>query len=263
MSHRIFLASDQMRVGLPTDRSVVWVHHKSERPPVAWAVEVDEFVADPRPYYRADAVVLLNLVSKIVRPGSRMKYSALTDPWNGPPRMSVDSHLFVGEPWRMWWHFGAVGAPIGAAEEKYHTSYRIETDWKLFIEASRENPCTIERVRRYGAGVILCVDPFAFDHVKIDVVEQTARVHEEYLVEKERAFCECKTPVALLRRLSNWAQAACQHRSVPKDPFASRSLRVVLTDLGIDRYLRAGIESQVEFTNDIAASFGVAAVVAA
>lgn len=257
MNHRICLTNDPSSAGFPLDKSAVWVHHKSDVAPGERSVEVDTFVKDPRPYYaNADCVVLLNLVSKIIRPGSRLKYGQyLTDPWNGPPRVSVDTHLFIQQPWRAWFHFGAVDAPFGEPAEKYHTSYRVETDWNFYLEGKIPNPCTIARIERYGAGVVVFRHGFRFLDTTIEVVAMDESVHADYADEKEEAFSECKTATSLLKRLSDYAQSVCPTRSIPKDLFSYARPSIIVTDLGIDKYLLGEINQQIALTNQIAETF--------
>lgn len=258
MSHRICLASDPLASGFPTDKSALWVHHKKDAvPDVATTIDAESFNADPMRFAsNVDCVVFVNLVSRIVRPGTRMKYSqAMTDPWNGPPRLSVDSHAFIAEPWRMWWHFGAVMAPLGEPDEKYHTSYRVETDWKRYLEDKTDNPCTMDRLVRYGSGLIVSRDGFRFTRIDMRLAELGSKAHQEYAIAKEEAFESCKTPTALLKQLSDFAQKVCPERTVPKDLYAAPSPEIVLTDLGIDRYLWSRMQADMQLTNDIAEAF--------
>lgn len=259
MSHRICLASDPAKSGFPTDKSALWVHHKSDAPRADRCVEVDEFIADPYAHARGvDVVVVLNLVSKIVRPGSRVKYGQfLTEPWNGAPRVSVDSHLYIGQPWRMWWHWGCADAPFGEPSEKYHTSYRVETDWNLYTEDKVTNPCNMDRLRRYGSGLVAFRGGFKFDEVKATTIAMSEEEHALYQEEKEEAFEQCKTPAALLKRLAEFAALRCPLRHLPKDLFSSRSHAIVATDFGIDKYLVSKMLEQVSLTNDAAETFNV------
>ena len=186
-----------------------------------------------------------------------MKYGQfLTDPWVGPPRMSMDTHLFIGQPWRMWFHFGSVDAPFGEQHEKYHTSYRVETDWNFWLEGKLpQQPCTMERIRKYGDGVVAFRDGFRFDTQNIRVVELDEAAHAEYLHEKELAFDECRTPAALIKRLAACAQRLCPDRTIPTDLTSSRSATIVATNLGIDRHLLSQARLVFELTNQIAELF--------
>lgn len=240
------------------DDTAVWVHHPSDSPEVSRSVLASEFVKSPSRYLdSAINVVLLNLVSKIIRPGSRKQYGQfLTDPWNKASRLSVDTHLYIEEPWRMWFHFGAVDAVFGTPEEKYHTSYRVQTDWSFYLEGKIPHPCGLDRLKQYGRGVIRYVDGFRFDDVKIDTVRVGPLIQAIYADEKEAAFNEERTPGAIIKRLADFAQERCSERRVPKSIFGDRVLRVVFTDLGVDRYLRKMMGDQVALTNGIAELFG-------
>lgn len=216
-----------------------------------------EFVKRPSFYLEgAEHMVLLNLVSKIIRPGSRKQYGQfLTDPWNKAPRLSVDTHLYVEEPWRMWFHFGAVGAEFGAPEEKYHTSYRVETDWRFHVEGKHAHPCGLDRLEKYGRGVVRYIDGFRFESVSFETIDTGPLVRAMYAEEKEAAFEQERTPAAIVRRLSDFAQGRCPERSVPRSIFGDRRLSATFTDLGVDRYLRGVIEGHVALTNGIAEMF--------
>lgn len=257
MSHRICLTTDYRRAGFPMDGSAVWVHHPDDAPEVERSVPAPEFVKAPSKYLEgAEWMVLLNLVSKIIRPGSRKQYGQfLTDPWNKAPRLSVDTHLYIEEPWRMWFHFGAVDAPFGTPDEKYHTSYRVQTDWGFYLEGKGPHPCGLDRLKRYGAGVVQYLDGFRFEDVRIETAATGPLVHAMYADEKEAAFNEERTPAAIIKRLAAFAQERCPERSVPRSLFADRRLRVVFTDLGVDRYLKRMTEDQVALTNGIAEAF--------
>jgi len=253
MSHRICLTTDWKLAEFPTDDRAVWVHHKTDCPDVSKRVLAEEFVKQPKAYMRgSEFVVLLNLVSKIIRPGSRLKYGQfLTDPWNELPRLSVDTHLYIEQPWRMWFHFGAVDAPFGAPEEKYHTSYRVESDWRKYIETDEGNPCKIDRVSKYGKGVAVFRGGFRFDDVNISVESMSEAAHQRYAIEKEAAFNEERTPSAIIKRLGNFAKSEWPLRCNPRSLFGSRQLLVRLTDFGVDRYLARRIQEEVDLTNSI------------
>ena len=257
MSHRICLTSDPMRSGWPTDKSALWVHHKSDSPAVERRVLADDFVANPRKYYDGcDVVVLLNLVSRIIRPGSRMKYGQfLTDPWTGPQRLSVDTHAFIGEPWRMWFHFGAVEAPFGEPHEKFHTSYRVETDWRFYLDGKlEEQTCNMTRLKRFGAGVLVWRDGYRVEQHEVEVLPMSASTHDAYQQEKEAAFADERTPNAIIKRLATFAQRACPERTLP-DVFASPRHKLIVTDLGVDRWLTSQARMMVDLTNNIAEAF--------
>lgn len=253
---RIYLASDHDRLDLPRDSKALWLYHDSDRRPNAErAITLKAFLDDPWGAIKGvDLLVVVGLVSRMCRPGNRVKLGQfLTDPWPGPPRVSVDDKLFIVDPWRLWWHFGCVGIEFGGC----NVSYTLETRWNGYIVGMRENPCSPEELERYGDGVIEAHDPFQFDAVDIHVEPMPPDVHARYLEEKERAFQEESTPTAIIKRLAAFASLEYPFRSVPTfgQMFEQRRLTVRATDLGVDRFLVNQIKLRAELINFAARRF--------
>ena len=236
MSHRIYLSSLDGNHGVSRGKESLWVHHKSDVVEAERSCVASEFVKEPRKYLEEiEQVVFCNLVSKIIRPGSRLQYGQYTtDPWFGPNRISIDSRLYIEQPWRMWFHFGCVGSRFGDAD--YQTSYRIQTDWNWHVEEMKENPCSLDVIEKYGKGVVKWVNGFEYKSFSVDVVHLDQSSHERYLVEKEKAFTEEKTTNAILKRMSRFADQEYPFRREPK--LDGENVSGILTDLGIDVYLR-------------------------
>lgn len=253
---RIFLTTTPDEIDLPRDRSAVWLHaDRAPRPSAERAISMGRFMEDPHGAVRgADVLIVVGLVSQITTPSNRVRTGQfLTDPWpSGPPRISVDDKLFISDPWRLWWHFGCAGADYAGL----HTSYRAESMWRNSLVGKEQNPVTLDAVLRYGRGVIRAVNPFRFDFETRIVPMETA-VHSAYQAEKERAFSEASTATAVISRLAAFAQRACPERSMPsfRAMFRSSKLRVVATDLGVDRWLVGQIEERVQLINGAAEAF--------
>lgn len=253
MSPMIYLTNDRDSLSLPKDSKTVWLHHKSEPTNAERMVDLPTFLGDPRAAVRgADLMIVCGLVTKLCNPANRVKLGQfLTEPWWGPPRVSVDRCLFVGEPWRMWWHWGCVQKPFA----EYFTSYRLESDWRRYIDTEQGNPCALERVVEFGSGVVEWRGGFRFDRVVTHVEKMSSEAHERYRAEKAKAFDEEKTPAAIIRRLGEFAFLEYPLRSVPKDIFARSSLSIAVTDFAVDRYLVGRIMEMVSLTNGIAEAF--------
>jgi hypothetical protein len=246
----------------PVDRGprALWVHpdRAHRRPVVPWTVSAAEYfelpMADIR---RADVVVVVGL-SQIVTPGNRVRTGPrLTEPWDGPPRVSVDRALFLGEPWRAWWHWGCVRAPWDDVE----TSFRMENLCAQALDKRRPDPCTIEEFVRVGTGVVRADDTAArFGGLDVEVLPTDPTGYDE---EKARAFEEETTPAGLTRRLGQWAQAREPRRSVPTtarlflELGRGRPPKVVATDLPVDRWLVSRLRHLIDLTDGIADAFRV------
>lgn len=221
----------------------------------AWlpVVDVEDILTEPRRYFTGESVTMVTFgLSRLLTPSNRVRMGqALLRPWPGLQRLSVDSLLFVAEPWRMWWHFFAVGAE----HWNYADSYAAEAKWNFAMETRGDDPFAIDRVREAMAGIVRVESSaFRFGPIAIEERPVSADVREEYAAEKEAAFADEKTIAAILRRLTAVAQRACPERSIPT---ASRLYerpprRIVHTDLAVDRFLVGQLLERVELTNAIA-----------
>lgn len=218
------------------------------------------------PITRADmhgvsTLVLVGL-SKMITPANRTPISPIVlDPHPGLQRIVVDRWLFVSEPWRAWFAFGAVGAEY----DGYTYSYLAESHWRAAQDGKRErDPFSAEALTRWGRGVVAAVDPWRID-LRERVIEVDAETKAAYQAEKERAFDEEHTENALLRRLGAFAQQAYPLRkmSAPQDLWRSERVDIVRTDLGVDRYLSARLHKLAALTNHVADAFGQSVGVAA
>lgn len=254
MSQKIYWTRDWNSVDVPRDKSALWVAHKSDVSLIQAERVMDASIwADnPKPKLNGvDILVVAGLVSRIMRGGNRLKYGRwLTDPWFGPPRISVDSHIFFEKPWTVWFHFGCVDAPFA----NYFTSYRLESDWNRYIDTERRehHPCQESVFESHSKGVVDFSNGFTFDPVTIETIETSKLIKADYAEEKELAFEDEKTPAAIIKRLAKFAQSRCQERSIPDSLFKSPVKKIVSTDLGVDRYLCLRHLELVDLTNKYA-----------
>jgi len=251
--NRLWLTDDPAKAGLPTGSDTVWLHAAGEAVQAERTVSLPEFLKGPREAVRGSKLlVVVGLVTNLCRPANRVKLGQyLTEPWWGPPRISVDTHLFVGDPWRFWWHFGCAGA----AYADLHTSYRLESQWKHYVERGGENPCSPEMLLRFGRGVIGFRGGFKFDSFSVATEVVSGDVRDRYAVEKEKAFAEEKTANGIIKRLAKFVQAACPNRNFPADPTQQGNLAVTATDLPVDAFLLDRLRETVELTNAVAGEF--------
>jgi hypothetical protein len=250
---QIFLTNDCEKAPFDRGDRTVWLHHDKDEINANRTIKLSSFLDDPRSAVaNSDLLVVCGLVTKLCRPSNRVKLGQfLTEPWWGPKRASVDSCLFIGEPWRMWWHWGCIERPFA----NYFTSYRLESDWNRHIELETDNPCSIERIIEFGNGHVQHCDGFRFGSINIHIEKFSDAKHSSYAEEKEKSFAEEKTIKAIIRRLSAFADASYPDRSIPKDLFASTDHEIRVTDFGVDMYLLKRIRETIELTNAIAEAF--------
>lgn len=252
MTPRIYLHRDPGALSLPVGDRGLCVTAKGYSAPqtlpgcrhAAWPIK------------RADldgvrTLVLVGL-SRIITPANRVAVGkVILSP--GPHRVVVDPWLFVSEPWRAWFAFGAVGAEY----DGYTYSYLAESHWRAAQDGKRAvDPFSADVLTRWGRGVVTAPDPWRI-HLTERVVPVGADAHAEYQREKAAAFDEDHTEHALVRRLAAVAQRICPERTVPAVPDLWRREHhaIVRTDLGVDRYLADRLHRLAALTNHVADAF--------
>lgn len=248
---QILLTNCVTNVDAPREQDALWIYGSGWTPPNdASSVPVKVFMDDPWRHLRGKRrLVLLGLVSSITTPGNRVKTGQFfTDPLEGFERWSIDDKLFVVDPWRLWWHFGCVGEPIANC----NTSYRMESQYKQYVEGRGENPCDKKNLLRHGTGRLKSLRPFRFGRVEYHIEPMPAGVRLDYAKEKELAFHEEHTINAILKRLGDFVQRVYPERHIPShgELFKMRAkllpLTIKATDLGIDCLLLSWIRERID-----------------
>lgn len=247
--------SPRTDIALPeVDAGAIVVRHKSyEAPrtgPAARHMIWEDFLEAPRAWMSGTSTMVVVGLNRILTPANRTKLGPyLLRPIAGLRRISVDRTLFTVEPWRAWWHFGAVGAPF----QDYTYSFLAESHWRAAQDGVRPDPFTLETITEAGRGVIVTHGEPWFSPLEVHRVTMRDEVRAAYLEEKERAFEEEHTPKAIIKRLAEFAQQAMPERSIltPARMFATRRPAVRQTDLGVDDWLVGQLRGLVNLSNGI------------
>jgi len=209
---------------------------------------------DPAAFLEGGRTLVAVGLSQIMTPSNRVKLGQVfLRPRVGLRRIVIDRHLFVAEPWRMWWPFRCAGKdqPWGLTD-----SFLAESRWKAAIELQTPDPFGWEPLQDEMRGVVHVEDAFAFGHVEVRTVPVGGNVHDAYAAEKEAAFSSEKTTAGILGRLSRFAQRACPERCVPtaSQLFKQPPSTIVATDLAVDRFLVGQLVDRMTLTNWIASA---------
>jgi hypothetical protein len=212
---------------------------------------VQQLLADPSIMNRSPLTLVVCGLSTLVTPANRVKLDPIWG-WRRPGlrRISIDRLLFVGDPWRIWWHFSAVGQERWG----FTDSFLAETRWKAAIEQQTEDPFSVDSVIEKCLGVVSCVSPFRFDHIPIRTISLSGEKHDEYAALKERLFRDVGSIAGIIKGLSGFAQAAAPERVMPTATrlFASPPPEIVRTDLPVDNFLSEQLLARIRLTNAIA-----------
>jgi hypothetical protein len=226
------------------------VRHRDYSAPMASVLYEDY---EPSMLREKDTMLVVGL-SRILTPANRTKVGPhLLRPLQGIRRISLDSVLFIVEPWRAWWHFGCVGARY----REYTYSYLAESRWRAAQECHGEDPFSLGELAKWGDGIVESMVDRYFERVTTEVIEVGVYVEREYQALKTKCFDEEHTPAAIIKRLSDFAAEVCPQRSIPamSQLFKRDEHAIVATNLGVDRWLTGQLTAMVELTNGIARRF--------
>lgn len=250
---RIVLASRRSALDLPiTGRAFAVVAPDYEAPAGIPVVSIDEVIAAPETWFGAPGTMVVVGLSRMMTPANRVKLGrAILRPRPGIRRISVDEVLFISEPWRLWWHFHAVGE---SAFWGLTDSFLAETRWKRAIELQEEDLFGVKPVREAMRGIVRGIDPFRFSPIDVEVRRVSARTHTSYAKLKERLFTHEKTIGAIIKKLAAFAQNEVPERSIPSPSaiFKKPPTRIMRTDLKVDEMLVGALLDRVTLTNAIA-----------
>lgn len=152
------------------------------------------------------------------------------------PKICVDTAPWIGEPWRLWWHYSIAAA--GRWGVSY--SYAIETEWKKWFY--RETPdCRLsgENIRMFISDTISDLDPLS---VSFEFVEPGGDDEAWYAEVKAEIFERHATPKMWINALLRAANARYgldlavdTYRNAAPDLFGPQ--KIVVPDIGVYRFV--------------------------
>lgn len=159
------------------------------------------------------------------------------------PKVSIDSQPFIGEPWRVWYHYdvtntGKFGVPHG---------YAIETEWKHWFYRE-SNHCRLSRdnirmlINNTYSDLELLTTNFEF-------YEAEDHQLEWYNEAKEHIFSKYDTPKMLVNNLLKLSNRQFQ-ADVSFDSFRTNR-NFVLPDLGIYRFMADENKRRMDIYNAV------------
>jgi hypothetical protein len=235
------------------------VRHKTYPLPVldegAKCITYEELAKDPTGAMNGRDRMIAVGINKMVSPSNRTKtFRDLMHAARGIPKVSIDTTLFVSAPWRAWWHFGFVEA----AYREYTYSYLAESHWKAHEDGVRkDDPFALEVLIEHGQGLIRCDYDRWFDRIDERIVEMSDDTKKAYAELKARCFDEEHLITPIINRLSKFADKACGARAIPKPHrlFSKTDLKIVRTDMAVDKYLAGQLLRFAGIADGIAAEF--------
>ena len=193
----------------------------------------------------ADCIVFVGL-NRIITPSNRCEYVFEYLFSNTPniSKYSIDTAPFIGEPWRLWFHFGiGYGKWLGTTY-----SFFVETDWKHWFERDNDDSIiSAESIEKEITGVASDIDELAF---YADFYEPDKELTNFYKDVKQIAFEKYSTPkniiLFLLKELN-------KHIDLDFDFDTYRDTKKIsLPNLGIYRFIYEENIRRMKIYNTIA-----------
>lgn len=212
----------------------------------------NEYVEGRAEAMRGRSTFVVVGLNRIITPGNRTKVGPLLlrpdARWNR--KVSVDRTLYVGEPWRAYFHFAFCRASFG----EYTYSYLAETHWRAFGEGIRpDDPFSVDAIATEGNGLVRSEYPTFFERFSVTPHDVAPSVRAAYQEEKALAFDEEHTSSAIVTRLSAFAKSAGPLRDIPTTTtlFAKTAHDIHCTSLPVDRYLTDQLAALVAHTDGV------------
>lgn len=254
---RILLTRNPSNVSLELPEPCLCVYHKDFQPILnSPSLSFQDFKADPRHYLNGLRHLVLVGLNRIVTPSNRtdLVFEILFNNTPELPKTSIDTTLFIGKPWRSWFHFGIVGAEY----QEYTYSYIAESNYESFWNGIHDDdPFDLETIRRSGDGIVQSDYKQYFVSPTVQVIPAPTSVHSEYQRRKAELFDTERSISKILTSLALFAQESVPERSVPALGrfFQQQTSIIVSTDLGIDTWLVSELQRIAVLTNSILEAF--------
>lgn len=188
---------------------------------------------DYKPRYTTFNPPLIIVVglNRIVTPSNRceMVFEYLQTMTPNIPKMSIDTTPFIGEPWRLWFHYSIAGC--GSFGITY--SYALETEWEHWFYRD------VPDCRLSGENVGLSISDTVSDleplHTAFEFEDITVQDEEWYAELKREVFERRDTPKLIINDL---LRAANSHYglNISFDSYR-QSAPFSVPDLGIYRFV--------------------------
>lgn len=215
---------------LPPRTILVW--HPMYTPPELSGVEYVEWEKFRATYssFEPELVILIGL-NRMITPSNRCDYvhEYLTTMTPNIPKMSIDTAPFIGEPWRLFFHY----LYSGANHFGVNYSYPVEREWQDWFYRNT-NDCRLsgDNVSLFIQQTCSELDPLISSFA---TYEPSPEDLEWYQESKEFVFGKYYTPKLLITNLLK----LCNQRFQATIDFNSylKNSNFRLPDLGVYRFL--------------------------
>jgi len=234
--------------GLPSGSLIVYREGFGYKTPNVPGVEYVEFLEYRNRYTLFDppAIVVIGL-NRIITPSNRcdMVNEYLQTMTPNIPKICIDTAPFIGEPWRLWFHYSIAGC--GRFNINY--SYAIETEWKKWFYRDATD-CRLSRgnIRLFISDTISDLDRLESSFEFIEIPHYDEAWYEKA---KEHVFTKYETPKLLV---NNLLKLSNKHFGIDLsfDSYLNNR-KIRLPDVGVYRFVAEENERRMGIYNEVVA----------
>jgi len=210
------------------------IYHEMYTPPNIQGIEYMKFQKFKQTYFNhyINSIIIVGL-NRIITPSNRcdMVNDFLQTMTRNIPKISIDTSPFIGEPWRLWYHFditnsGKFNVPHG---------YAIETEWKHWFYRDT-NDCRLS-----GDNIGLFIDNVYSDldllTTEFRFTDCTNKDEEYYKKIKEFVFNKNNSPKLIINEL---VRECNKHFGINLsfDSYLRKNeIPIIVPDIGIYRFV--------------------------
>lgn len=165
--------------------------------------------------------------------------------------ISVDISPYIGDIWRLWFHFYLTRVKTG----DYTYSYLLESHYNAYLDGIRdENPLSYDTIRVWAEGHVTIDYDRYFAEPEVEIIKLDEETHAKYQMLKSELFDEYTDINKIIKWLSDFAKRHCKRRRIPQEHKLFESpddIRIVRTDLKVDEYLTNKLLNKINEVNDV------------
>ena len=218
--------------------------------------EVVEFLEYKKRYtvFTPDLIVLVG-INRIITPSNRcdMVNEYLQTMTPSTPKISIDTDPFIGEPWRLWYHYSI--ANCGKFNISY--SYIIEGEWQYWFY--RDQPdCRLsaKNIRLFISDTVSDILPW---ETRFEFFDIGSEEESWYAQAKETVFEKYDTPKLIINNLLKLANQR-YNLKISYDSYRMRAKTgglfpepaiVKMPDIGIYRFVAEEAKRRMDIYNKV------------
>lgn len=198
-------------------------------------------------------IVVVGL-NRIITPSNRcdMVNEYLQTMTPSTPKICIDTDPFIGEPWRLWFHYSI--ANCGKFNITY--SYAIETEWRhWFLRDERDCRLSADNIKLFITDTISDIEPF---ETQFELSNISTGEEKWYQDAKQSVFKKFDTPKMLINNLLKITNrhfglkiSYDSFRQRPCNDLFDDNTKIILPNVGIYRFMIEENKRRMKIYNEV------------